>query len=100
MRCRTHVMAPSWCLPLLERMPKSIAPSKCRWVTVGCNWQPVGAENLKAEGYDWALTLPNSLKSALIPLFAGIPRRTGWKGKKAAMACSAIAAPLTSATFR
>jgi heptosyltransferase-2 len=31
--------------------------------------------------YDWAITQPNSLKSALIPLFAGIKKRTGWKGE-------------------
>jgi heptosyltransferase-2 len=31
--------------------------------------------------YDQAILLPNSLKSALVPFFAGIPRRTGWKGE-------------------
>ena len=27
--------------------------------------------------YDQAILLPNSLKSALVPFFAGIPKRTG-----------------------
>lgn len=31
--------------------------------------------------YDQAILLPNSLKSALVPFFAGIPTRTGWKGE-------------------
>jgi len=78
-----HVMAPGWCLPLLARMPQVDKAIK----------MPLGhgdfhlAERwrlgrmLKRECYDWALVLPNSLKSALIPLFAGIPRRTGWKGE-------------------
>jgi heptosyltransferase-2 len=36
---------------------------------------------LRREQYDRAIVLPNSLKSALIPLFARIPVRTGWKGE-------------------
>ncbi|GIT33563.1 MAG: hypothetical protein Ct9H300mP3_10940 [Gammaproteobacteria bacterium] len=37
---------------------------------------PIGVEE-----YDQAIVLPNSLKSALIPFFAKIPLRTGWRGE-------------------
>jgi heptosyltransferase-2 len=39
------------------------------------------ARELKAEHYDQAIVLPNSLKSALIPLLAKIPLRTGFRGE-------------------
>lgn len=39
------------------------------------------ARTLRREHYDWALTLPNSWKSALAPALAGIPRRTGYVGE-------------------
>ena len=38
-------------------------------------------KKLKKENYDQAIILPNSFKSALIPFFAKIPIRTGWKGE-------------------
>lgn len=38
--------------------------------------------NLRQESYDHVLVTPNSLKSALIPFFAKIPRRTGWLGEQ------------------
>lgn len=77
------VLAPAWSEPLLARMPevrRSIAmPVGHGQVDVGQRWR-LGRE-LAQQRYDQAIVLPNSLKSALIPAFAGIPKRTGWRGE-------------------
>lgn len=39
------------------------------------------AKHLGGNGYDHAIVLPNSLKSAIVPAFAGIPKRTGFLGE-------------------
>ena len=39
------------------------------------------AQRLRAEGYGRALVMPRTWKSALAPLLAGIPRRTGFVGE-------------------
>ncbi|MBA2690584.1 MAG: lipopolysaccharide heptosyltransferase II [Burkholderiales bacterium] len=39
------------------------------------------ARNIKQGGYDHAIVLPNSFKSALLPFFAGIAKRTGYVGE-------------------
>jgi heptosyltransferase II len=36
---------------------------------------------LREKNYEQAILLPNSLKSGLIPFFAKIPLRTGWRGE-------------------
>lgn len=78
-----HVMAPRWCLPLLARMPQVDQaiemPLGHGDFKLTARWR-LGRE-LKQNQYTQAIVLPNSLKSALIPLFAQIPKRTGWKGE-------------------
>ena len=78
-----QVLAPAWTRPLLERMPEV---SRARDMPLGHGrlalserWRLGRA--LRAEGFGQAIVLPNSFKSALVPLFARIPRRSGWRGE-------------------
>lgn len=77
------VLAPQWSLPILERMPqvrKGIAmPLGHGQFGLRTRWQL--GRTLAKEGYDQAIVLPGSLKSALVPFFAGIPLRTGFTGE-------------------
>lgn len=78
------VLAPAWSRPLLARMPQVHQaidlPLAHREIGLGKRYR-LGRE-LAAQQYDQAILLPNSFKSALVPLFAGIPVRTGWRGEK------------------
>ncbi len=78
------VFAPSWCLPLLERMPQideAVAnPFGHGQLRLRDRMQV--ARQLKAKHFDLVLVLPHSLKSALIPLLAGIKVRRGWLGEQ------------------
>ncbi|KIU46113.1 MULTISPECIES: lipopolysaccharide heptosyltransferase II [Pseudomonas] len=80
--CVIDVLAPEWSRPILERMPE---------VRQALSF-PLGHGALElatrrrigkslAGQYDQAILLPNSLKSALVPFFAGIAQRTGWRGE-------------------
>ncbi|HTQ98393.1 MAG TPA: lipopolysaccharide heptosyltransferase II [Candidatus Acidoferrum sp.] len=77
------VLAPSWCRELLTRMPEVRfalpLPIAHRELGLGKRWH-IGRE-LAQDVYDQAIVLPNSFKSALIPVFAKIPLRTGWRGE-------------------
>ena len=77
------VLAPGWSGPILARMPEvrqAISLPLGRGdVSIGMR-RALG-KSLRPERYDWAILLPNSFKSALVPFFARIPRRTGWRGE-------------------
>ncbi|WP_294614876.1 ADP-heptose--LPS heptosyltransferase RfaF [uncultured Gilliamella sp.] len=77
------VMAPAWCRALLTKMPEinqSIAMPLGHGEFELAKRFKLG-KSLRDSHYDQAIVLPNSLKSALIPFFAKIPKRTGWKGE-------------------
>jgi heptosyltransferase-2 len=78
-----HVFAPQWTLPLLARMPEvaqaHLNPFGHGSLELWRRWKT--ARSLSALGFDQAIVLPNSIKSALVPFFAGIPLRTGFIGE-------------------
>lgn len=77
------VLALAWTKPLLDRMPevnKAITMPINHGV-LGWNMRKELGHKLRKENYDQAIILPNSWKSALIPWFANIPVRTGWRGE-------------------
>jgi len=81
--CQIDVLAPVWTKPLLERMPEVsesvILPFKHKEFRIVERYQI--AKSLREKNYKWALVLRNSFKSALIPYWANIPKRTGWIGE-------------------
>jgi len=77
------VMAPAWCRPLLSRMPEV---NEALAMPLGHGALALGerrrlGRSLRDKGYDRAYVLPNSFKSALVPFFADIQTRTGWRGE-------------------
>lgn len=81
--CEIHLLAPPATLPLVGRMP---GVTRGIELPIGHGELALGKRRaagrlLKGEGYGRALVLPNSLKSALVPFFAAIPKRTGWQGE-------------------
>lgn len=80
--CSIDVLAPDWSRPLLERMPEV---RQALSFPLGHGVLELGerrriGKQLRGQ-YQQAILLPNSLKSALTPFFARIPKRTGWKGE-------------------
>ena len=82
-RLDLDVLAPGWVAPVLRRMPEVRrvvdSPFRHGHLDIGQRWR-LGRQ-LAAAGYDEAIVLPNTWKSALVPLFAGIAVRTGYTGE-------------------
>jgi heptosyltransferase II len=81
--CRIDVIAPGWTLPLVERMPQvsqAVEIPIARGRLAIMERTRLG-KSLRSEQYTQAILLPNTWKSALLPFFADIPRRTGYLGE-------------------
>jgi len=78
------VLAPAWTEPLLARMPQVDAAITMPLGHGQFGWgvrRRLGRQ-LRGAGYQWAIVLPRSWKSALVPWWAGVSRRTGYLGEQ------------------
>ena len=77
------VLAPPWVAPLLARMPEVTRVIDSPFRHGGLDWptRRRTGEQLRSEFYDQAIVLPNSWKSALVPFYAKIRKRTGYRGE-------------------
>jgi heptosyltransferase-2 len=77
------VLAPDWSIALIERMPEV-----SNAISLSVNHKKLNlklrystALVLRQKNYDQAIITPRSLKSALVPFFAKILQRTGYRGE-------------------
>ena len=77
------VLAPQATLSLVQRMPEVDRGIliKQGHGELGLRYRIGLGKQLSGEHYDQAIVTPNSLKSSLVPFWAGIPRRTGFLGE-------------------
>jgi heptosyltransferase-2 len=77
------VLGPGWALPIFRRMPEVNEAIDSPFVhgELALRKRLKIARQLRARHYDRAYVLPNSFKSALVPLFARIPERIGFVGE-------------------
>ena len=77
------VIAPTWSIPLLQRMPEvheALAlPILHGELGLAERWRM--GRILRAHQYDRSIVIPRSFKSALIPFFAAAGTRTGYRGE-------------------
>jgi heptosyltransferase-2 len=78
-----HVLAPAWSTPVVERMPEV-----SRAIELPVDHGELGLRRryrlgkaLRREGFGRAIVLPRSFKAALVPYFARVPIRTGYRGE-------------------
>jgi heptosyltransferase-2 len=76
-------LAPAWTAPVLARMPEidAVVPTRFEHgeLALAARWR-LGRGMRGA--YDAAWVLPNSFKSALVPVFAGVQKRVGFVGEQ------------------
>ena len=82
-QARIDVVASAWVAPLFRRMPEVAGVIETPFAhgapQLRERWRL--ARTLQALGYDQAFVLPNAWKAALVPFFAGIAIRCGYRGE-------------------
>lgn len=77
------VLAPPWVSPVARRMPEVAevidVPFRHGGLQLRERWRT--GRGLRARGYQQAIVLPNTWKSALVPFFADIALRSGYVGE-------------------
>ena len=82
-QCIIDVIAPTWSVPLLKRMPQV---NEAIELPIGHNRIKLLTRyrlgrRLQARQYDKAIITPRTMKSALVPFFAKAKRRVGYRGE-------------------
>ena len=82
-RSTIDVLGPGWALPIFRRMPEvsETIESPFAHGELALRKRLQIGRNVRGRNYDRAYVLPNSFKSALVPLFARIPERIGFVGE-------------------
>lgn len=78
-----HMLAPEWVTGVVERMAEvaKLHVYPTRHGSLDLNMRMRCASRLREEAFDCAIVLPNSIKSALVPFLARIPKRIGFFGE-------------------
>jgi heptosyltransferase-2 len=81
--CSIDVLCTPWVGPIYRASPavETIIERDFQHGAMQWSLRRSTARELKKQGYEMAFVLPNSMKSALIPWLAGIPKRIGYQGE-------------------
>lgn len=81
--CQIDVLVNEWARDVAPRMPEvtQVFINPFKHGEFGLGKRIKLGLSLRKEHYDQVFVLPNSLKSAIIPFFAGIKKRTGFVGE-------------------
>lgn len=80
---QVHVLAPPWVAPVARRMDgvDDVIEADFRHGALQLRERWRLGRSLRGRGYQQAIVLPNTWKSALVPFFADIPIRSGYVGE-------------------